>query len=285
MGYENKIEGVVVLYHPDNSVIDNIKTYINELGCLYVIDNSEITDGSIIEQLRLLPKVKYINNNGNKGIANALNVGANLATEAGAAWLLTMDQDSRFEPGEFLKLIEYTTNCNDKTTGLVSPFHKTKISVEPQTETDEVLTAMTSGNLISLHAWKAIGGFDEDYFIDAVDWDYCMRLNSNNFKVIRLNTVHLNHNLGNVTRHTAFSRKDVMVLNYNSIRRYYITRNKLMIVARYRKLYPGFSKGVFKSLFRDLRHILLYENGKLKKLGSMAAGITDFITGKKGKRV
>ncbi|MHB8209517.1 glycosyltransferase family protein, partial [Mucilaginibacter sp.] len=202
-----------------------------------------------------------------------------------ATWLLTMDQDSKFEVGEFSRLIQYTINLDDKTTGLVSPFHKTKISVEPKTEIDEVLTTMTSGNLISLYAWKAIGGFDEDYFIDAVDWDYCMRLTSNNFKVIRLNTVHLNHNLGNVTRHTAFSRKDVMVLNYNSIRRYYITRNKLMIIAKYRKLYPGFSKGVFKSLFRDLRHIVLYEKGKLKKLGAMAAGLSDFVIGKKGKKV
>jgi len=57
-----------------------------------------------------------------------------------------------------------------------------------------------------------------------------------------------------------------------------------MIIAKYHKLYPGFSKGVFKSLFRDLRHIILYEKHKLKKLAAMAAGLTDFVTGKKGKK-
>lgn len=278
------VRGVTVLYNADDTVIANIQSYIQELDHLYAVDNSEPVNPIMIDQLKVFPNCTYINNNGNQGIANALNVGAQNAVEAGAAWLLTMDQDSKFEPGQFLKLIEFTTQLDDKTTGLVSPFHKTKISVEPKTEVDEVLTTMTSGNLISLYAWQVIGGFDEDYFIDAVDWDYCLRLTSSNFKVLRLNTVHLEHNLGNVTKHTAFSRKDVMVLNYNPTRRYYITRNKLMIIAQYRKLYSGFIKGVFKSLFRDLRHIILYEKNKSQKLTAMAKGIVDFINNKKGKK-
>ena len=182
-----------------------------------------------------------------------------------------------------MKLIEYTIQLDDKITGLVSPFHKTKISIEPKTEVDEVLTTMTSGNLISLYAWKVIGGFDEDYFIDAVDWDYCLRLTGKNFKVLRLNTVHLNHNLGNATQHTSPTGKQITALNYNKIRRYYITRNKLMIIAKYWKEYPNFSKGVIKGLFRDLRHIVFYETQKLTKLRSMFKGIMDFILKRAGK--
>ena len=277
------VHGVTVLYNADDTVIANIQSYIQELDQLYVVDNSELVNPLLINKLKAFSNCTYINNNGNKGIANALNVGAKLAIDAGAAWLLTMDQDSRFEEGQFLKLIEYTTNLNDKITGLVSPFHKTKISVELKTATDEVLTTMTSGNLISLYAWKAIGGFDEDYFIDAVDWDYCLRLTSGSFKVIRLNTVHLEHNLGNATKHTSPTGKQITALNYNKIRRYYITRNKLMIIAKYWKSYPKFSRGVAKSLFRDLRHILLYESDKKVKLNYMFKGTLQFITGKKGK--
>jgi rhamnosyltransferase len=275
--------GVTVLYNADNTVIANIGSYIHELEQLFVVDNSETVDESLVNKLKALPNCAYISNNGNQGIANALNVGAKRASEAGATWLLTMDQDSKFEAGEFLKLIEYTTNLDDKTTGLVSPFHKTKISVEPKTEVDEVLTTMTSGNLISLYAWKAIGGFDEDYFIDAVDWDYCLRLTSNKFKVLRLNTVHLNHNLGNASQHTSPTGKQITALNYNKIRRYYITRNKLIIIAKYWRSYPAFSKGVIKSLFRDLRHVLLYESDKTIKLKYLLKGYMHFVTSKKGK--
>jgi len=57
-----------------------------------------------------------------------------------------------------------------------------------------------------------------------------------------------------------------------------------MIIAKYRKLYPAFSKGVLKSLFRDLRHILFYEKEKSEKLGAMVKGLMDFISSKKGKK-
>jgi hypothetical protein len=37
-------------------------------------------------------------------------------------------------------------------------------------------------------------------------------------------------------------------------------------------------------LFRDLRHVLLYEKGKFKKLAAMGKGLIDFISNKKGKK-
>ncbi|MHB8208270.1 glycosyltransferase, partial [Mucilaginibacter sp.] len=79
--------GVTVLYNADNTVIANIESYINDLDQLYVVDNSEPINEALIATLKKLPNCVYINNNGNKGIANALNVGAKLAVEAGATWL------------------------------------------------------------------------------------------------------------------------------------------------------------------------------------------------------
>lgn len=35
------LAGVVVLYHPDESVLQNIQSYLSDLDKLYVIDNSE----------------------------------------------------------------------------------------------------------------------------------------------------------------------------------------------------------------------------------------------------
>ena len=36
-----KIAGVVVLYHPEISVWDNISSYIEDIDKLYILDNSE----------------------------------------------------------------------------------------------------------------------------------------------------------------------------------------------------------------------------------------------------
>lgn len=37
-----KLAGVVVLYNPDQKVLDNISSYIDELDVLYLVDNSSV---------------------------------------------------------------------------------------------------------------------------------------------------------------------------------------------------------------------------------------------------
>ena len=36
-----KIAACVILYHPEESILNNIKSYINHIEKIYVIDNSE----------------------------------------------------------------------------------------------------------------------------------------------------------------------------------------------------------------------------------------------------
>ncbi|MBS7566170.1 glycosyltransferase [Mucilaginibacter sp. Bleaf8] len=278
-----RVEGVVVLYNPELSAIDNIKSYINQLDTLYIIDNSEHPDEVFLQQLRETGKYIYIRNIKNPGVAWALNHAAALAIGNGAHWLLTMDQDSKFMPEAAFKLIDFAVLQDSSQVGLVSPFHETAISVRPQTQIDEVLTTMTSGNLVSLAAYKLIGGFDEDYFIDALDWDYCLRLNLHKLKVLRLNSVSLGHHLGNPSYHRSPSGKTVVTLNYNKLRRFYITRNKLIILAKYRSVYPDFCRQVIKSLKMDLKYVVLYEKQKAVKLQYMLKGAICYYLGHRGK--
>ena len=74
------IAGVVVLFHPKSTVINNIQTYLDDLDLLYVVDNSEneLTTyfSNYFEQTN---KIKYIKNNENIGLASALNIGVNKA--------------------------------------------------------------------------------------------------------------------------------------------------------------------------------------------------------------
>lgn len=75
--------GVVVLYQPDDEVVSHVKTYINAIECLYVIDNSTNYNEYVIEKLNEIPKCKYVSLDGNKGLAVALNIGCNMAKEDG----------------------------------------------------------------------------------------------------------------------------------------------------------------------------------------------------------
>ncbi len=41
------IAGVVVLYNPDESVVNNIQSYIQDIEILFVVDNSEEKTASL----------------------------------------------------------------------------------------------------------------------------------------------------------------------------------------------------------------------------------------------
>ena len=98
------IAGVVILYNPDENVINNIKSYLEELDCLYVFDNTETANEILVEKIKCLPRVRYISFCENKGISFALNTV--LKTEKRYQFLLTMDQDSRFYTGMMAKYKE-----------------------------------------------------------------------------------------------------------------------------------------------------------------------------------
>ncbi len=279
------IAAVVILYNPDNNVLDNICSYINDVDKLYVVDNSENKNIEIINNIKKISnKCIYVDNQGNQGIANALNVGCARAIDDDYDWLLTMDQDSTFENNNFLKLLEYIKNKDDKEYGLFSPLHKTAKTIKRNIDVEEVMTVMTSGNIISLYAYDYINGFNEKYFIDAVDWEYCLRLNLNNFKVIRLNNIYLKHKLGDPTFHKRFFKKNIVILNHNKIRKYYIVRNKMLISKQYFQYFPKICLGYLKSILVDYKNVILYEKDKIGKLQFMTKGILDFIFNKLGKK-
>lgn len=153
-----KIDGVVVLYNPEENVIENIKSYINEVTRLYIVDNSEQKNTKLLTDIKNISnKCNYIDNHGNQGIAQALNVGAKLAIKHSATWLLTMDQDSKFKDGSLNILVNYLRNNDTSKVGIISPYHLTINKTDTYKKENKVidkLTVMTSGNLLNLEAYK-----------------------------------------------------------------------------------------------------------------------------------
>lgn len=271
------IAGVVVLYNQDKNILKNIKTYIDNINVLYVIDNS-LNKTDIFDNNK---KVIYIHNKTNIGIAGALNKGAKRAIKEGYDYLLTMDQDSSFK--NISRMIKWLNNTKINNIGLVSPWQELNIGIKkPVDKVNYPLTVMTSGNIINLEAYKKIKGFDKKLFIDCVDFDYCVKLNLNNYKVIRLNFVILNHSLGNIKVDKVLF-KNVTHSNHNYIRRYYITRNGFYIGNLYKDKFPILNKSIKKEIYRDIFKIILLEKNKFKKLKYMIKGYRDYKGNKFGK--
>jgi rhamnosyltransferase len=279
------LAAVVVLYNPDISIINNIKSYINEVDILFIVDNSDKKNISFLELITQLPKTLYTWNGGNIGIAHALNIGAAQAMSYGYKWLLTMDQDSRFPP----KMISSYIHCfnhypNKEKVAVFSSTHHITTSMYTSTPchpTQELLV-MTSGNIINLSIFKELRGFEEKLFIDQVDFDYCLRASQKEFKIIKFQNISLSHNLGE-KKSVIQQGKATYFFTHSPKRFYYITRNRLYMWKTYRTLFPKIEGLHLIKVLKTLIYPLIYHDQKFLRFFYISRGIFHFMIGRYGK--
>ncbi|MEI7904153.1 MAG: glycosyltransferase family 2 protein [Candidatus Firestonebacteria bacterium] len=278
-----KIAGVVVLYNPAEETAGNINSYAGQVDVLFAIDNSDNADNEIIEKIKKLNNVVYIKNDGNEGIAKALNIASKRAIDAGADYLVTMDQDDSLPGGYVLRLLECFKEKTSENAGIIAPYHKIKKNQYPETGAClEVVSVMMSGNILKLSAYQKTGLFNEDLFIDYVDHEYCLRLALKGYKIIQAGSVVLNHKIGRITRQRFFFRF-IHTTNHPPIRRYYTTRNRLYICAKFGAKFPEFCTKDKKEFIIELFKVFCFERQKISKLKMMLRGYRDFKEGKFGK--
>lgn len=277
----SRIAAVVVLYRPGLEVVENIRSWAWQVENVYAVDNSETSDPSFGAWLTDLQNVTYISQGENLGIARALNIGAERAIEQGYDFLLTMDQDSVAAADMVALMLECLDDRNVVRVGIVSPFHVTKSGHLPGKEVcQDVMTPMTSGCLLNLAAYRAVGPFRDDFFIDFVDNEYCLRLRKNGFDVCRANLARLEHSVGDTKKYGPF-----IATNHSPLRRYYKTRNRFMVFHDYVRDFPGHCIFDMVRLAKEIASIILFEEEKLSKLSMMRRGWRDYRKRRFGKYV
>ncbi|MFX0095380.1 MAG: glycosyltransferase family 2 protein [Candidatus Hodarchaeota archaeon] len=284
-----KIAGLVVVTNPkdEGEVIENINSYLNQIDILYVVDNSEKPVSRIVGSVDNPGKILHIFNNGNFGIGRALNLGASKALENGFDFLLTMDEDSKATPHMIEKMLECTKGKDQSKIGIIASHWKKKPSNRFNT-CGEVLFTITSGSLLKLSAFEKVGPFMEELFIDCIDFDYCLRLYLNGFKVIHNRSAILKHRPGNRTTHKIFFW-NFTTANYSYLRRYYKARNRLYLFNKYRNSFGNIYR--FKQVFGKKRilseslKILLFEKDKLRKVKMTILGYLDYKRKRLGKLI
>ena len=277
---EIKIAGMVTLYNPTDKDIKNISSYINDIDVLYVIDNTEGESNE--KRLPKNDKIKYYFKNENVGVATALNDAARLAIKDKYNWLLTMDQDTTFKKGVIPRMKEIIMSTDTSKIGIVTPWHKTKlIDKKPDAEFDDPHDVMTSGNLVNLAIWKKLGGFKDWLFIDGIDIEYCMNLHKNGYKILRINSIEIDHNLGDLFYKKLRGRL-FLCTNHAPIRRYYIMRNYQYIRDMYKDIEPEYCDALSHQR-HNIIGVILFEKQKIKKLRKYIQGLKDYKKGIKGK--
>ncbi|WGO97688.1 hypothetical protein QFX18_16885 [Saccharophagus degradans] len=265
----SSIAAVVVIYHPSSELVDNIVSYSWCVDKVYVYLNSSLNP-MLLEALRVSfgSKCEFLGDEQNKGIAFGLNSGAKCALEAGYSWLLTMDQDSRFREGANLSG-ELQSGAD-----LIFPRYEMRGELLPP---DRPPWIMTSGNVIRLDTWQRLGGFDNKYFIDAVDTSYCVRLMLNDgcFKLV--NELVLIHELGESLEYKQLFGLKFRITNHSALRLYYCVRNYLDLAGRCLFRAPKWSLFLTWVVCLRIAKAVLFERQKGQKLLYTIRGVRDLV--------
>jgi rhamnosyltransferase len=289
---EVKVCAVMVTYNPDSSLEQNIRALLPHVDRLIVVDNgSEPPIRADIEAISSACQVDVIWNNENLGLASALNIGIRQGLASGDyTWIATFDQDSRVSPGFRDAMLKAYLSCPYRDqVGIVGPHHVLfdedtagrQLHGGADTLFCEKPFVMQSGCFFSVSALRKIGFFDDSFFIDYVDIDFCLRLRKRGRRVIECTKAVIHHRLGDPSRHTIFG-KTTTVYSHSPLRRYYAARNRLRMYSRYMFSDPRFIGHDARSWFKEVIKLMLFEQDRRQKLGFIARGVWDALRGRSG---
>lgn len=270
---------VVVLYHPEECVFENVSTYINHVNTLYVIDNST-SEHSLLNRLTAFNNVEILHSGSNLGVAKGLNIALEKASSEQMSWLMTFDQDTSYKANDIDIFIQsFNTLKNDKI-AMVSPLHNHELIINNTEEpfVDKVYV-MTSANIVNVSIAQKVGGYDEKLFIDEVDHEFCFRLKDNGYAILENTTIAVNHTLG--TRYKDNSK----IKLYDPIRLYYMMRNYLYLKEKYHSKQTLFFKKRDKYLLKFFANQILYGKQRFQNLKMIFKGIRDYKNHKYGKLI
>ena len=274
-----KICGVVVLYNPTQDVVKNIYTYLSIIDEIVLFDNSDKmkTMQTDLNEIKKNKKVKYISYEKNMGIAFALKESMKYAISQNYDWCLTMDQDSNIEIDEKkIKEVKEILKKN-KDYGIISFDYNKQNQENSKITIRNEKKWITSGNFVNVEKYKKTEGFNEELFIDFVDFDFNRQLYENKIKIGIMN-YSINHNIGDPIK-INFLKINLITMNHSPIRYYYRYRNCVYLYKKNKKYYL---KTIIYEFIVNLTKMLLFENNVREKVNMVKKGIKDAKNGKLG---
>jgi rhamnosyltransferase len=272
---------VIVAYHPGEGFEDRVAGISRQVDRVAIVDN-----GSSAEQARALDgmaerkEVHLIRNARNLGVATALNEGMAWARERAYAWAFLFDQDSVLEEGALDTLAGVLkARGGAKTPAVVGcnyrDVHAGRLRYPDESAAGiswrERKTVITSGSLVSVGAFGEIGPFRDAFFIDHVDDEYCLRARRKGYPVISTCRPVMLHSVGASTLHRLLWKR-TGVTNHAPFRRYYMTRNHIVLMREYCATEPRWVYDTAYSRMKSLVLLCLFERQRPEKLRNVFRG-------------
>jgi rhamnosyltransferase len=294
---------VVVTHNPDSDLGQSLRITSQQVGHVVVVDNASATihASALPEICRGLANAEMVRLDSNIGLAAAQNTGIRRAIHLGCHWTLLLDQDSQPAPDMVGRMVEVyerqpamdrvaiiAPNIADPRTSVMARFLRPRGRLLFErtpcqgNQIDDVTIVISSGALISNAVYLRLGPFREDYFIDYVDTEYCLRAVNKGFRITVACGATLAHRLGN-PRLRKVGPLPLYPRFHSPARWYYIARNRVPTVAQYSLRFPHWFLFEFVSSCYHLLRMMALEDRRLEKLQAVLAGTFDGIRGKMGR--
>lgn len=220
----------------------------------------------------------------NLGLASSLNAALAYAEDHNYRRLLTLDQDTGLPDSYVTDLCDFMDRAQEegRKVGALGPrvFGSMRYHGDQQLEFSPADEIIQSGMLLDVGALRDCGGFDESLFIDGVDTDVCLRLASCGYEVLTV-PLAIEHEIGEGVTYSILGRS-VLSTGHSAQRRYFIARNRAILLKRYWHYHPRWAIVTLRRLLVGIVLSVTTESHRLANLVATCWGFLDAIRGKKG---
>ncbi|MBG6070812.1 MULTISPECIES: hypothetical protein [unclassified Polaromonas] len=279
-----KIIAVSTTFFPDENFLDkNFSVILKEIDKFIIVDNSENYCFNLLKNNDFL-EIIYSKN---FGVSGGLNIGIKRAIELDADFIILFDQDSISgkgligsllkAPGLVKGMVVVAPNVFDKTTEteIHSKFFGHGKSLNARYT--HVNRTQTSGLLVPVGVFKNVGFFNENYFLDFVDTEWCRRVSKAGYRILIDKESTLYHEFGE-------GEKKILYYNYKygkPFREYYGARDTLYLLSET----SSSIKFKFKLFFRFFWSLfnICFLDQKILRFSFFWRGVKHYLNGVRGK--
>ena len=290
------IASVTTAYNGAGVLARNLDALIAQtrpLEEIIVVDNASV-DGVSALMAERYPQVTLLRMAQNLGTGGALAAGlAYAALEKKHDWVWMFDQDSVPAPdaletmleesqgfggeaGEIGMLAAIPIDENMETSSTPWLWRNRFVKPLPELLRQPVFLTdliITSGSMVRRKVVEDIGLPRTDFFIDFVDYEYCLRARKRGYKIAVITRAKLRHEVGKVHKVHFLGRTHIWS-EHHPFREYYYSRNLAYSVWW---LYPNLAAKWFLllHLMRRAVGVLLFGPGRLASLKKIVQGLHD----------
>lgn len=201
----------IVIYHPDFEALSRLVASVAaDAVIIGIYANSPVSAEQqlALEKAAAPCEIVVLRPGFNRGLGVAYNTLCRMALARGAEFLLLLDQDSIPGPGMIGQLVrthrrlaaagESVAAVGPQPVGPDGEPMRLSAVESPDDVSDlrRVGFVISSGSLVRVDVMGAVGDFREDFFIDAIDIEWCMRAVARGFSIWVDPMVPMTHSLG-----------------------------------------------------------------------------------------